>query len=212
MAPRYLYEIVTMTVAEGHRALNGNPALARALFGPVDWHTDGKSSKTYALLDAARLFGLKELLEGSGLIFECLFTAEAAEELGDVAPYLVQLQPDCNLTRALLSGVTKGGPPWEMWPLGGASFLRSDMEISALRRHFRKFTRLFDDSTGRWNFFRFYAPEVMMSIVANMEPEGFRSFTKGIDLLAIPQGTDRMAILADVPPDRSACSGDVRGF
>jgi hypothetical protein len=51
--------------------------------------------QAYAVLDAARFFGLVQMLEGSGLPHRTLLPATASDEdssdCDDVAPYLVQL-------------------------------------------------------------------------------------------------------------------------
>ena len=47
--------------------------------------------QTYAILDAAKLTNLPELLERSGLEHRCLFKDDAYDELKNVAPWIVRL-------------------------------------------------------------------------------------------------------------------------
>ncbi|EPX78583.1 DUF4123 domain-containing protein [Litoreibacter arenae] len=203
----YCHHSVSLVLAGPDRRLEDNPELEACLFGTPDWSGSGKETQTFVLLEAARFFGLPEMLETSGLEYGCLFQGGSSSELADVAPYLLRLTPDAELLRHLLSGRGPDDPPWQMWPRAGACFLRSAADLTTLIKHFRKFTRVFDERTGRWNYFRFYAPEVMLSVVANMERAQFERFTKGIDYFAVPNGTDNLAILrleASVPIEAAA--------
>jgi len=58
---------------------------------------------TYAILDAAKVVNFVEMLEASGLEHRCLFKGDAAEEMRDVAPYVVRLEEDNTFTRNLLA-------------------------------------------------------------------------------------------------------------
>lgn len=66
----------------------------------------------YVLLDAAEGDGLTELLDGSGLDHVCLYQGAALYELGEVAPWLVRLEPGSSFARMLL---TRGRSPASMW-------------------------------------------------------------------------------------------------
>lgn len=107
---------------------------------------------TYAILDAAKVMGLVEMLETSGLDHTCLFKGEAAQELRDVAPYLVRLEEANAFTRNLF---TKGDAGWQMWDREPGIYLRSQASLDELRRHFRKFTKA-QDEHGKWLYFRFW--------------------------------------------------------
>ncbi|MEL7219521.1 MAG: DUF4123 domain-containing protein [Pseudomonadota bacterium] len=111
---------------------------------------------TYALLDAAKVPGLPEMLETSGLDHACLFQGTAAEELRDVAPWIVRLHEYHKFTRNVF---TSGNAPWDMWDKEPGILLRSRGSLADLRKHLRKFTRV-KDETGKWYYVRFYDPAV----------------------------------------------------
>ena len=109
---------------------------------------------TYAVLDAARIFGLRELVDAQNDRGKCLFIGEAQNEHGDVAPWLVQLSPDASLTRALLS---EGDPPQGLWNASPGILLRSHLSFDEVYRHLRRFLSI-NDHAGRRMFWRFWEP------------------------------------------------------
>ncbi|KIT15172.1 DUF4123 domain-containing protein [Jannaschia aquimarina] len=140
------------------------PALRKALFGqpaPNEGSAPSPPLHTYAVLDAARVQGLPEMLETSGLDHACLFQGEAAEDYRDVAPYLVHLEEGQQLTRQLF---IQGDAPWEMWDAEPGVFLRSTAPLDALKKHLRKFTKV-QDQDGRWVYFRFWEGGGLLSLL-----------------------------------------------
>ena len=122
------------------------PDVARILF-------DGAPQLgTYAVLDAATLPNLPELLDTSGLPHRCLFQGQAADEMGHVAPWLVALDPAAPLTMQLF---TAGDAPFHLWSLGPGVLFRSRADLAAIRAHLRKMLRVTDPS-GKAYFFRFW--------------------------------------------------------
>jgi hypothetical protein len=147
-------------------------ALSDILFGPVDGIAiqPGHELHSYAVLDAAKVPGLPEMLEGSGLQHACLFQGSAAEELRDAAPWIVRLEENHFLTRALF---TRGDGPLDLWDAEAGIFLRSAAPLNAVRAHLRKFTRC-QDTRGRWVYFRFWDPlpsQAYLDCVAQETPE-----------------------------------------
>ena len=112
---------------------------------------------TYAVLDAARISGLAEIITSSGLDYACLFQGKAGQEFGDVAPWLVRLEEAHPFTRGLFAS---GKAPWQMRDRAAFILLRSRSAPDALQRHLKRFTR-FEEESGRWVFFRFCDPVVM---------------------------------------------------
>lgn len=160
---------------------------------------DEAPSASFALLDAARLEGLPEILAVSDLEHTPLFRGHAQQELRDVAPWLVRLAPDHQLTRQLLTPTQPGGPHWHRWGLGAVTLIRSTAELPQLLRHFRKYTRIFDDHGARWNYFRFYAPETLRGLIANMEPDAFASFAAPVQMF-ITEGRHGQPVLLGPKP------------
>jgi hypothetical protein len=124
-------------------------ALHKPLFGA---NGDGPPCGTFAIMDGARVPLLAERLAASGLAHRCLFKGEAFDNLQDVAPWIVALTDDNDLTRRLF---TRSGQAADLWDASPALFVRSDATLDALWRHFRKFTRI-RDTRDDWFYFRFW--------------------------------------------------------
>ena len=133
-------------------------ALWPVLFGPVA--TD-PALPCYAVLDAGRVPGLPDLLAGSGLKHACLFRDEGGGDLQQAAPWIVEMRDENSFVRNLF---TRGAAPWQMWDRRPGIFLRSAASLDDLRRHFRKFVRLYSQQTQSWHFFRFYTPEIARTV------------------------------------------------
>lgn len=108
--------------------------------------------RSYAVLDAAKVSLLPQLLEAAGLPFRCLFKGAAEQALHAVAPYLVELRDGDDLLRHLF---TRSGRASDLWDHDPGVFLRSRGELDEVWRHLRRFTRLRDES-GDWFYFRFW--------------------------------------------------------
>ncbi|WP_170162180.1 DUF4123 domain-containing protein [Paracoccus siganidrum] len=110
--------------------------------------------QTFAILDAAKVANLPALLDASGLEHRCLFKGGTAEELAEVAPWLVRLTEDSRLTRLLFTGKDAIGGLWQSEP---GIYIRSRASFEDIWRHFRRFTRV-QDECGNWFLFRFWEP------------------------------------------------------
>lgn len=148
--------------------------LFEPLFGPLEptqielKQTDGDPAKmrvlqTYAILDAAKIAGLSELLATSGLEHRCLFKGGAYETLRDVAPWIVRLEPDHKFIRNLF---TRSDAYWHAWDAEPGIFLRSRGALDELWKHFRKFTKVQGDD-GKWFYFRFWEPFILYGLAEN---------------------------------------------
>ena len=107
---------------------------------------------TYAILDAASIINLPEMLEDSGLEHRCLFRGEAYTKLKSVAPWIVRLEEDNGFTRNLF---TRSNAGWHLWDREPGIFLRSRGSLDEMCRHFRKFTKV-QDENGKWFYSRFW--------------------------------------------------------
>ena len=96
---------------------------------------------TYAILDAAKVVNFVEILEASGLEHRCLFKGKAAEEMRDVAPYVVRLEEGNDFTRNLFSHDPDKDVPWFMWDKEPGIYVRSRGSFAGMWKHFRKFTK-----------------------------------------------------------------------
>ena len=143
-------------------------ALYEPLFGqpdptPAEEAQYGSADKvpslhTYAILDAAKVVNFVEMLEASGLEHRCLFKGDAAEEMRDVAPYVVQLEEGNDFTRNLFSKDPEQEVPWFMWDREPGIYIRSRGSLDDMRKHFRKFTKV-QDENRKWYYQRLYDPK-----------------------------------------------------
>jgi len=147
-------------------------ALYQPLFGqpdpiPVEVAQYGDADKvpplnTYAILDAAKVVNFVEMLEASGLEHRCLFKGEAAEEMRDVAPYVVRLEEDVDFTRNLFSFDPEQEVPWFMWDREPGIYVRSRGSLEEMWRHFRKFTKV-QDEDGKHSYFRSWETRILIA-------------------------------------------------
>lgn len=138
-------------------------ALHQAMFGQEP--TAAQLEHTYAILDAAKVPNLLEMLEDSGLEYRCLFTGEAQDDLGQVAPWIVRLEEGSSFTRNLF---TRGDAPWCLWDAEAGIYVRSIAALDEVWRHFRKFTRV-QDNTGKWYLFRYWEPDSVVFATIALE-------------------------------------------
>lgn len=131
----------------------GQPAATGAQTAP---HHNGSDEllplNTYAILDAAKVKNLPEMLDTSTLPYRCLFKGDAFDELKDVAPWIVQLKDKAAFTRNLF---TESDAPWHLWGQEAGIYVRSRCSLHDLWKHFRKFTRICDED-GKWFYWRFW--------------------------------------------------------
>ncbi|WP_170157906.1 DUF4123 domain-containing protein [Litoreibacter meonggei] len=168
--------------------------LRQALFGHPEGRADDAPFYTYALLDGAKLVGLPEILEESGLECASLFQGAAEEDLRDVAPWIVRLDEKSRLTRGLF---TRGNAAHHLWDAEPGLYLRSKQSLTGIRNQLRKFTRLRSEA-DKWYFFRFWEPFYFhvysdrMARFPNLEALWLKTFA-GMDVL-VPRVTTSSAI------------------
>lgn len=145
-------------------AMRATDVLLQRLFG------DG--NQIFALLDGNRIPNLPELLDGSTLDHACLFQGLLAENAGDAAPWIVQLDPTAKLARQLLTERGGNSNPIAFWAAHPGIYLRGQMTLDHLRRHLRRFLRV-EDLAGKAYFFRFWEPDMAATYFAalNDRPE-----------------------------------------
>lgn len=108
--------------------------------------------QTYAVLDAAKIVNLPELLGTSGLEHRCLITGKSYDELKNVAPWIARLEDGNDFTRRLFTGSNGINGLWDKDP---GIYVRSRGTLQDMWKHFRKFIRVQDES-GTWFYFRFW--------------------------------------------------------
>lgn len=142
-----------------------------ALFGQVEPTKDEMANAkgyfakvpplhTYAILDAARVTNLPEMLETSGLDHRCLFKGKAEDELKNVAPWLVRLEEGNTFTRNMF---TLSKAPWHLWGSESGIYLRSRGTLDDVWKHFRKLTKV-QDENQKWYYFRFWERQILANL------------------------------------------------
>ena len=156
---------------------------------------------TYAILDGAKIDGLAERLETAELPHACLFAN--SDDLGAVAPWLVQLDRDTPLVRQLF---TAGEGPRALWGADAGVFLRSALPLADLRAHLRRFTKVRADAEAAPVFFRFWEPRVMARYVQAHDPAARASLCALLGtgaMIAVDRHNDRAVhVVADSPAER----------
>ncbi|MFT5731500.1 MAG: hypothetical protein ACJA2W_002954 [Planctomycetota bacterium] len=125
-----------------------------------------KSSKLYALLDAAKIENLLGVLAEFEPPSACLFSGKIEPSVALVAPYLVELEPGGSFSEWLLE---------RYWGKDAGVFLLSELELKGVRKHLKQFTmaRLPD---GEQAFFRFYDPRVLRAYLPTCTGEEIDQF------------------------------------
>lgn len=142
--------------------------------------------KTYLLIEAARRPDVGVMLEGFGVPYCSLYQGQSADDFARHAPYLAQIEKGSAAAQWAIAEGWDGG--WGVW-------LRSAQPLEGLRRHFRKFTQLYNPEEERWYIFRFYAPETMRRIVPALPPTEFAALTQGIAAIIVPGTSDQIAVV-----------------
>jgi len=116
---------------------------------------------TYAVLDGASIPELRQLLYSLKPEHECLYLGELADDMAEVAPYLVHLEPEAPFTRTVLE---------QGWGKHWGIFVESEASIRELRQHFRRFLTVYDPE-GKAMLFRYYDPRVLRSYLPTCNAE-----------------------------------------
>jgi hypothetical protein len=124
-----------------------NARLVEALWGG---DAARSSMKLYAVLDGARDDRIYPAVLGCKLAHACLYSGKLPREMLETAPYLIHLTAEAPFTEELLR---------EGWGNSWGVFAGSTGSLEELRRHFRSFLKV-KDETGKSLIFRWYDPRV----------------------------------------------------
>ena len=130
-----------------------------------------ESTALYALLDAARDDAVLPWVREAGEPVACLYDGWQADELSDVAPYLVALPP---------GSAARGDLVRRAWGAAWGVYLASDLELRELRRHLRRFLRVAVQGRGRM-LFRYYDPRVLRAFLPTCTLEEANAFFGPVD-------------------------------
>jgi len=116
----------------------------------------------FALVDAARTFGLPKFLTGRPMpgqatrlgakgCIQCLYDGKSAHDLRDFAPYLVEIGGENAVLKSLLEN--GWGQAWGLW-------FSCPLPFAEVRKHLRRFLVVKVEGEADM-FFRFYDPRVL---------------------------------------------------
>jgi hypothetical protein len=110
-----------------------------------------QGARVFTIIDGASVPNLLKNLSIFDPEYICLYRGELEPDMAEVAPYLVFMERESEFTKWVLS---KG---WgEHWGIFGVTFA----DMPTLRKHFRKFLMVYDES-GKSLYFRYYDPRVL---------------------------------------------------
>jgi hypothetical protein len=138
-----------------------------ALFRPGSSRRIG----VWMILDAARDKRIFGAVDGSYSEKCCLYSGVLPWQLKMAAPYLVQLEREDRFTEFAID---------HGWGQAWGIFLRSEAQMTTLRRHLRGFLRV-RDTAGRRLIFRYYDPRVLRAYLPTCRPDELRTIYGPVD-------------------------------
>jgi hypothetical protein len=124
------------------------------------------ATNVYAVLDGASVEQLPQMLWEHEPENICLYRGELEPDMAAVAPYLIKLEYDRPFTKLVCE---KGwGNHWGIFAITSA-----EVDIRALRQHFRKFLMVYNPD-GKLMYFRYYDPRVLRVYLPTCHAEELR--------------------------------------
>jgi hypothetical protein len=120
-----------------------------------------EESNLYAILDGASVPELLPKLDECQPDCYCLFANNLEPDMAEVAPYLIQLEPEVEFTDWVIE---------QGWGKHWGIFASSQADIRAMRQHFRSILVVYD-SNYRALRFRYYDPRVMKLYLPTCNPK-----------------------------------------
>jgi hypothetical protein len=146
---------------------------------------DHAAPAVFSLIDAARDEQIYPALLKADCEWLCLYRGDAAMTMAEVAPYLVELDPQAQFTSWLLE---KG------WGNSWCVFLHASVAIERLQAHFRRLV-MAQLPDGRMVYFRFYDPRVLRAYLPTCTPEEAATVFGPVErFLVEPEDDDGMIV------------------
>lgn len=123
---------------------------------------------TYAILDAGVIAGLFDFLDTSDLPYRNLYTGELAEDLRDNSPYLIKLSNDAPLLKNLFTA-SDANTSW--WTSDYGVLVVTPVDFDAAWAHFRKFTYVKSEASGKPMYLRFWSSAAMLAFAYHEGPD-----------------------------------------
>ncbi len=151
--------------------------LANVFFSPVEPYEFARDPdqppplRAYALIDAAQSPDIAVLLEAFDSPARCLFDGEVGEDLGEVAPWVVEL--------------TRFDDAWDWFVEEGYGknwgiLIHSRLELPRLKTQLKRFLKITDEK-GESFFFKYYRPKHLNAFLPVFDDVQMASFMKGIE-------------------------------
>ena len=149
------------------------PELKELLFGQPE---EGPRLRTYCIVNASLRKHITKVFDldstSIDVPIQCLFKGEAADDLREVAPYLLDMTlPDGAWDdRDLVPGFHKDLFE-KHWGKNSGVFIRTPALMTEVWNHFRKFTKTAMQEDGNRVFFLFHDPRVLPGYLRNISPD-----------------------------------------
>jgi hypothetical protein len=142
----------------------------------------GQDINVFAVLDGASIPELRSTLHQLQPPHACLYRGDLEPDIAQVAPYVVELDPDSDFTDQLV--LDGWGKHWGI-------FLRSTADLNSVRRHLRGLL-IVNDPDAKPMLFRYYDPRVLRKFLPTCTPDQLETFFGPADsfLLENEDGTE----------------------
>jgi len=124
------------------------------------------STQHHIVLDAAKMQGLIAIAKSFNEDHLCLYSGEAEQQLGSVAPWLFSFQLNSNFTEWYLA--SGGGQNWGI-------VIESEADMKTLKLHLKKFLRV-QTEAGKKLYFRFYDPRILPTFLKSCNTQQLTEF------------------------------------
>ena len=147
------------------------------------WPPGESQGHVFAILDGARNPRIFGAVDAARVDRTCLYSVnlhwpgeELPWKLIGAAPYLVELEPESELSSLVIS---------QGWHDNWGIFSRAKSDLGKLRRHFRDLL-VVRDPRNRKLMFRYYDPRVLRVYLPSCNAEELRTFFGPVDELIVP--------------------------
>ncbi len=128
--------------------------------------TEDENVQVLGMLDAAVDDAIYPKLMGAANEKANLFRGEKAQEMAQVAPYLVQFAKEDTFTNWVID---------QGWGNHWGIFMQTSADFATLKRHLRSLLQVYDEE-GNSLFFRYYDPRVMRAYLPTCTGEELQTF------------------------------------
>jgi hypothetical protein len=123
-------------------------------------------ASVFAVLDGAAVPDLLPHLDTFEPDYVCLYRGDLESDMQEVAPYLVQVEPDSELVEWLFE---------QGWGKHWGIFAVAQSDLRTMRSHFRRFLTVYN-SDGKPLLFRYYDPRVLRLYLPTCEAQELTTF------------------------------------